>query len=147
VWSTVLARRISALALDGDNVYAGGIRGVFASTDGGANWSQTLVRSVASLAVDGEAVYAGTRGGGVFMSTDRGATWHPAGLRGKNVGELAVDSRSAAVYAGSFRGLYVSTNGGTSWRRLSAMPITALAIDPTDGTVHAGTAGGGVRDF
>jgi photosystem II stability/assembly factor-like uncharacterized protein len=146
-WAVVLQRRISALALDRDVVYAGGIRGVFRSTDGGATWSQTLVRSVASLAVDGANVYAGTRDGGVFKSADRGMTWHPTGLRRKNIGELAVDLRSAAVYAGSFRGLYVSTNAGTNWRRLSALPITAIAIDPADGTVHAGTAGGGVRDF
>src|SRR2546427_4268844 len=94
--------KITALAIDPQTpttLYAGTFdRGVFRSTDGGANWSVTGLTSayVTVLAVDPQTpsiVYAGTSGDGVFKSADGGGSWSAinTGLSNLYVADLTID--------------------------------------------------------
>jgi photosystem II stability/assembly factor-like uncharacterized protein len=98
-------------------------------------------------------LYAGTDGNGVYKSRDGGAHWKSAraGLPvGYSIYALAIDRRHR-LYAGGPGGLYVSTNGARSWKRIVAgmdrTSTAALALDRTRTVLYAGTGredGGGV---
>lgn len=154
---------INALVVDPQRprtIFAVTYGGLLKSSDGGRSWravniapTATLVDSLVIDPHDPETVYVGTEGG-VFKSTDGGATWQPAnaGLFGKEteqerndplagfVSVLVVDeSNSGTVYAASANGLFKSTNGGASWRRVGLRNVGTVVLDPTDPeTIYAG---------
>jgi hypothetical protein len=147
-------------------------RGLYKSVDAGRSWTLAtgaLDIDVNAVAVDPEnpsTLYVGTSGseGGVLKSTDGGSTWQAGstGLRwrvrsrsGKwttptmPVSALAIDPiDSATLYAVTARGVYRSTDAGTSWQPfndgLAGRDVMALALDATGRTVYAGTGDEGV---
>jgi photosystem II stability/assembly factor-like uncharacterized protein len=156
---------ISALVVDPQRprtIFAATYGGVLKSSDGGRSWwavnaAPTAIR-VDSFVIDPqdpEILYVGT-GGGVFKSTDGGASWHAtnAGLFGDEtaeernhrlvegyVGALAVDPRDPqTVYAAAWaNGLFKSTNGGASWRRVGPRDVGTVVLDPENPeTIYAG---------
>ncbi len=118
---------------------AGG--GVWSSTNNGSTWATNtdLQPDIAmgSVAVDPSntaAIFAGTGednecldcyyGDGILESTNSGSTWslsNPGGIfTGVDVSSLVVEPGASSlatttVLAGTSSGLYVSTNGGSSW--------------------------------
>jgi photosystem II stability/assembly factor-like uncharacterized protein len=160
------ASAIVALAVDPQNsgtVYAATMSdGVFKTMDGGTNWraanSGLTATGVDALAIHPQnpgTIYAA--GYGVYRSTDTGATWR-VGVWAQPgwVTTLAIDPQNpSTVYAGTLgdtdfgsAGVFKSTDGGTSWRRLISSTdtdsVNILAVDPQDpSTVYAGT---GLRD-
>ena len=96
--------------------------------EAGGEWTVTLslVGSAAQcLAVDprnSDCVYAGLRGGGVRRSDDAGSSWVDCALPEPDVYSLAVSAVDGAVYAGTEpSALFVSRDGGRSWRELEAL--------------------------
>ncbi len=84
-------------------------------------------------------------GDGVFKSTDAGATWRRVGLeRSEKIGRIAIDPRNSDVVwvaaqgplwsAGGDRGLYKTTDGGQTWRRVLDISentgVTEVVLDP-----------------
>jgi photosystem II stability/assembly factor-like uncharacterized protein len=158
------ASSISALVVDPQRprtIFAATDGSVLKSLDGGRSWAAvniaptaTLVGSLAIDPHDSETVYVGTEGG-ILKSRDGGATWRPAnaGLFGKEtvqerivdplvgyVSALVVDeSNSGTVYAARANGLFKSTNGGASWRRVGLRDVGTVVLDPEDPeTIYAG---------
>jgi photosystem II stability/assembly factor-like uncharacterized protein len=153
--------------------------GVFKSPDGGESWRSVTPRLAGpvrgALVVDPRAastVYVGT-GRGVFKSTDGGRSWRlrTAGMFDARtspdldwrLGEGFVTAlsinprRSSTVYAGSYFGLFKTSDGGRTWRpanrglnvtreirgqrRTFRRIIQALAIDPQEPrTLYIGTS-------
>src|SRR4051794_3845936 len=145
--------------------------GVWKSTDLGksftAAWPDDLTQTIGALAIapDGT-IYAGTGeagpgggsstygGTGVYRSRDGGASWQYIGLDATNrIGRIVVDPRdpqkifvagTGPLYQhGGGRGLYVSNNGGDTWKRVlvgdnDTTGAVDVAIDPRDSkTVYA----------
>lgn len=83
--------------------------------------------------------------GGVWRSTDEGATFTQLGLNDKNIWALRADPRDPQkLYAATFGdGLWVSTDGGTtwaSWRERIPLPmISDVAIDAVSGALYVTT--------
>jgi 20S proteasome alpha/beta subunit len=101
--------------------------------------------------------------GNVYRSNDKGATWtktafshvteSPNDLHRMNGQKMAVDPNNAnVVYVGTPQdGLFVTRDGGTSWQKISAVPvsaqdgsgqypgITGITFDPTSGTTGGKT--------
>jgi photosystem II stability/assembly factor-like uncharacterized protein len=132
-------------------IYAGTDDRVYKSGDAGASWQKVLTaRRVYAIVLDPKrpaTVYAGS-GGGVFKSTDAGRSW-----KARNVGlfpnetpdghslaegfvhAIVVNSRHPqTLYLGSQRGVYKSTDGARTWRRIRSAGlggvVSSLAIDP-----------------
>ncbi len=149
-----------------DSLYvAAASNGVWHSTDAGETftsvWPASFTHAMGALAItpDGT-LFAGTGetnpgggsitygGDGIYRSTDDGATWQRVGLTNSGtIGRIMVDPDNpdriwAAVSGNLFvpggeRGVYVSEDGGTTWRQSLAPPndvtgATDIAIDPSD---------------
>ena len=132
--------------------------GVWHSSDAGMRyrsvWPDDMTQAVGALAISKTGVlWAGTGeagpgggsitygGSGVYRSTDGGKTWKGMGLRGSDrIGRIVIDPRNEKVIwvaangplytPGGERGLYKTTDGGKSWKRmLKADTETAGAVD------------------
>lgn len=149
-----------------DTIYvAAATGGVWKSTDKGARftsiWPAANPQSMGALAITpsgtlfagtgeanpggGSITYGGT---GIYRSIDGGATWQLVGLTNSGaIGRIVVDPANAqhiftavagALYNhGGERGVYQSTDGGTSWTQVLAPDndttgAVDLAIDPTN---------------
>ncbi len=139
---------------DSQTIAAATTVGVFLSRDGGRSWTErmtgmTEVHIVVAIAQDPQHTqtwYAGTTGG-VYKSVDGLASWKKVnrGLipdqileasMALGVNVLAVDPQTPeTVYAGTTNGLFKTTNGAASWRRIGdTLPdqfVSWMAIDPT----------------
>jgi photosystem II stability/assembly factor-like uncharacterized protein/flagellar hook assembly protein FlgD len=146
--------------------------GVWRTLDGGIDWKPVLddiaVSAIGALAVAPSApeqVWAGTgetfyiraytaMGNGVYKSTDRGSTWKHSGLDDTGrISRIIVDPRDAdLVYVCALgsaygpqqqRGVFRTTDGGQSWKRLlfvnDQTGCSDMAISPADSkTLFAG---------
>jgi photosystem II stability/assembly factor-like uncharacterized protein len=134
---------------------AGG--GVFKTTDGGLNWKPIFaheetssIGAIAVAASNPSLVWVGTGeanirndvlpGAGVYLSTDAGKTWRSMGLQNVGqIGRIAVDPHDpdhVAVAAlghawgpNPDRGVFVTTDGGKSWRKSLYVDDHTGAID------------------
>jgi photosystem II stability/assembly factor-like uncharacterized protein len=134
---------------------------LYQSRNGGASWTRTafpaqLAGTLHALEVDPRSRgtwYAGIESdnpvvAGVYKTQDGGATWSLlAGLRGRSVWAMAIWPGDAEwMVAGTSDGVFLSGDGGASWRRISPesnrelRPVVALAFDPADRKIiYAGT--------
>ena len=137
---------VTGVAGDPRTYYAGGLGGLFKSSDGGVTWDSIFnhepVSSIGAIAVapsDANVVYAGTGepnlrndvafGDGMWRSADAGKTWQHVGLDESGaISQIAVDRSDPSrvfvavlgdVYkAGPQRGVYRTTDGGKTWERV-----------------------------
>lgn len=147
---------------------AGG--GVFRSTNNGTTWSPVFDRdgrstSIGDIAVapsDPGIVWVGTGepnnrqsstwGDGIYRSLDGGETWTHMGLRDTHhIGRVVVHPRDPnTVFVAALghlwgpnaeRGVYRTTDGGASWKKVlagdSVTGAVDLALDPDGRTVYA----------
>ncbi len=153
---------------DGNVIYAGGADGgVLKSTDGGVTWNMLTdhfpTLSVGDVTIDlnnpnivyvglGEANLAGDNydGDGLYKSVDGGATWTNIGLaQTKRIGRVAVHpSNSDIIFVAgagaqfstdSARGVYRTTDGGTTWGKVLYISDSTSAIDLRINPVHPDT--------
>jgi photosystem II stability/assembly factor-like uncharacterized protein len=149
--------RIDAVAgVPGDSAtyFAGGLGGLFRTTDGGISWKAVFdkktVTSIGAIAIapsNAKIVYIGTGepnmrndvafGDGVWRSSDGGTTWKHLGLDATaSIAQITVDPHDPnTVYvaavgdpfkASAERGLYKSSDGGKRWQKV-------LYVDDTTG--------------
>jgi photosystem II stability/assembly factor-like uncharacterized protein len=144
--------------------------GIWKTTNAGQTWEPIFdaqpIASIGAIAVaasDPDVIYAGTGeadmrsdisfGDGVYKSTDAGQTWKNIGLRdSRHIGRILVDPRNPGIvlvaalghaYGGNAeRGVFRSSDGGATWRKVLYKDENTgaidLAFDPGDPrTVYA----------
>ena len=138
--------------------YVGGADGgVWKSTNGGASFAPVFdgqdVASIGAITIDPhdtQTVWVGTgesnprndvtQGNGVYRTTDGGKTWtHPLALHNALVNNIVVDARDAkrvvvSVLGDPFaddadRGIYRTTDGGATWRKVLFVDARTGASD------------------
>ncbi|HPF10696.1 MAG TPA: T9SS type A sorting domain-containing protein [Flavobacteriaceae bacterium] len=133
--------------------------GVFKTTDAGASWTPIFDEiskpSIGDLAIapsNSQRIYVGTGeangsatdgayfGNGIYRSDNAGATWSHIGLeQSDHIGRIAVDptnpdrvfvAASGKLYGyNPERGIYRTTNGGTTWEQVLFVTDSTAAID------------------
>ncbi len=131
--------------------------GVFKSIDHGLSWKAIFdempVLTIGDIAVDPvnpDIIYVGTGeangghnnfpGGGVYKSLDGGGSWQFIGLEGTtSIGRILVNPQQheqvVVAAVGSYfspdtaRGLYISDNGGETWRKSLFVSDSCGAVD------------------
>lgn len=170
---TLVVRKLVLDLINRTTLYAGTVRGVFKTTDGGANWvpvnsglssGTQFGPDILALAIDPTnpaTLYAGALGSGAvaYKTINGGASWQRSdnGLRIEINGINALTpptsfainpAAPSTVYAGNGQGIFKSVDGGSVWSLMSegvsSRTVTALAIDPANpSTLFAGTNIGG----
>jgi hypothetical protein len=135
--------RIRAIAIDPttpSTVFIGSVGGgIWKSVNSGASWTpindfmaNLAISSIVFNPVTPSTMYAGTgegfynfgrlRGAGILASTDSGTTWSilpsTAGSDFHYVHRIAISANGAVMLAGTWQGLFRSTDGGASWTRV-----------------------------
>jgi hypothetical protein len=147
--------RVISLAVSNTNLFAGTDGGVFLSTNKGTNWTRIGIEfpnaNVTYLAISGTKLFAttlmdvgpGYSGGGFSMhySTNNGEQWIPFVIEGAYHLQ-AVAISGTRLFAGTYNGVFLSTDNGTSWTAsgLTDTSVYALAVSETN--LFAGTGYG-----
>jgi photosystem II stability/assembly factor-like uncharacterized protein len=149
-------------------IYAAvGPSGVWRSSNNGITWepvftkeSTVSVGDIALVPSDPKVIWVGsgeatcrnsvTIGDGVYKSTDGGTTWQNMGLREtRHISRIIVDSRNPdTVFVAAMghlwgpneeRGVFKTTDGGATWRRVLYLNADTgaadLALDPSDSRI------------
>jgi photosystem II stability/assembly factor-like uncharacterized protein len=131
--------------------HSGALGALYRSTDRGLTWTRNDswpadVRFIESVPAEPDTFLVVTLNGQVHRTQNAGRTWKVVnrGLPGGRViPALAVDPRSSrTAYASVLgqpstpQGIYKTTNGGDSWRRISPSQATRLTVD-AQGVVYA----------
>ncbi len=134
-----------------DFLFAATRGGVFRSTDNGENWTlqnegltDTVALSV-SASLEG-LVLVGTLEDGLFGSTDDGATWTRSGKGTVTDPVTAFGlNNDGTLFAGTFSGVYTSSDQGQSWTELPGTVTSSTSIGVSgSGFVFVGTFDSGV---
>ncbi len=158
------ARSFAAVPGQPNHIYLGSTHGwIYESFDRGSNWHRlalldpTEILVVDNLLVDAanpERIWASgwkpdrPNDGGLWVSLDGGVQWQAVqALQGQSIisfAQAASDPRM--LFAGTFLGVYRSTNAGADWQLISPPGskeihgVESLAVDPTNpDIVYAGT--------
>ena len=142
------ALSVHCLAIDPNNpkiIYAGTDKGLFKSNDGGWGWKKLSIFA-ANIAIDprnSEVVYADR-----YKSTNGGLSWSQIIQSAYHTFDVAVDGKSGILYyTGSIlseksRGLYRSSDGGVTWKKLLDQTVTVIVIDSRrPGRIYVGGEG------
>lgn len=143
---------------DPNIIYAGAaLGGIFKSIDGGQNWEAISdavpSQSVGDIAIDpnnSNIIYFGTgeanssgdsySGTGIYKSENAGSTWTFLGLpNSRHIGRIVIDSTDSDIIfvaamgtlfgVNSERGLYRTTDGGSSWEKVLYLNDSTGCID------------------
>ena len=139
---TVPTLFVSALSVDPaapSTIYAGGVGGIFKSTDSGWTWNSVSnglpfandasFHSILVNPADHLTLYAAQGWGSIYKSIDGGAHWNSIGSFDAHY--IVFDPSTAnGLYAGGENGLYKSLDGESQWTRISTLGGSAFAVDP-----------------
>ena len=150
---TSVVHEIKFVPGSSQHIFAATSMGVFETENSGETWTKRMdgmieVLMVVTVDVDPnqpQTLYAGTSGG-VYQSHDGAKTWRKVnnGLvppevlkasRALSVVKIKIDPHATdTVYTATLKGLFKTTNGGESWRRIGeALPdqfFSDLILDP-----------------
>ncbi len=143
--------RVNCLVIDSSNyLFAGTSRGLFRSSNGGAQWQVIYFNTneILSIVVDQiNRIFVSTANT-IWISTDNGVSWNVSagGLSGGSYYNLCVAPNSY-MYVRSGSGVFRSTDGGANWIAVnSGLPSTSVSslITTANNYIFAGISSQGV---
>jgi hypothetical protein len=131
-------------------LFAGASTGVYHSTNNGFSWTSLNgglpVLSIKSFVVSGSYIFAGGNNllsdSCLFKSSNNGNNWTATRLTNQTINALVVSNN--IIYAGTYNGIYVSTNQGTNWSLANngLTNQTIWSLTKSGNNVYAGTNNG-----
>jgi photosystem II stability/assembly factor-like uncharacterized protein len=151
-WELTLHKSIRGLALSGDTLIAGGLDGVYRSTDQGMTWDKIFtIKNVQSVAVDPNypnQIFAGTWHLG-YVTHNGGAAWHPIDkglINDSDFFSIILDKTDpSTVYIGACSGIYKGSDDGEQYKKLKTSKDarrTKVLFQVDKNTIYAGTTDG-----
>lgn len=134
---------IRSFTVNGTDLYAA-TYGVYKSTNNGLQWTQFnqgWYDLVFSIAVKEDTILASTKNTGIHLTSDNGANWNTINT-GLPLQVNAVTIVGTTFFAGTNDGLYISTNGGSSWS-ITSITNAIGSFTKVGNNVFAGGSGGG----
>lgn len=138
-------------AINGSNIFAGGLNGIFSSTNNGTTWTNVFPsHNVMLLVSNGSSLIAGTDSCKVFISTNNGSSWSQVNnglpIAPYSLRSLAISGSSIFASIMGF-GIYVTTNNGASWTLINnglPFPLSGPLLATSGSKIFAGTGNGTV---
>lgn len=133
--------RYTALAVDSSNIYFGCSGKIFkGAKDGGGNWQDITgtmtisTWSALSIVVQAGNIYVGAEYSGVYKSMDGGASWLninklPLPTPANNSWKM-IAGTSSNIYAVTYQGLFITTDGGQTWGSVSSSSFQDMLVYP-----------------
>ncbi|MBI5473372.1 MAG: T9SS type A sorting domain-containing protein [Ignavibacteriae bacterium] len=156
LWSSAGLADTAILSLSSveNNIFAGTLRRIYKTTNGGVTWTAASNglpprTAVSCFATAASSIFAGTDDG-IFRSMDLGATWLAmnTGLPRdtlQRIRLLSLVSIGSNIFAGTRQGIYISSDLGDSWQSItSGLSGDALIVYAI--TTHAADLVLGTRD-
>ncbi len=146
VWNTyatgICNGRVKSLAFSNNRVYAGSDRGIYRSTNNGANWTVSGLTNIeiSKILIYGGIIYTATPGG-VYKSIDDGLSWNLSGLYERNVFDIQVVG--GRIIAATDYGIFLSSDSGNNWEpRNDGFELipSVFSITVKDDYLYIGTA-------
>jgi photosystem II stability/assembly factor-like uncharacterized protein len=156
-WTNVsfIYSRVQALEVTPSGaILAGTEADVFRSTDGGATWTDTnsnalpLDFAVNLNGTSGVSLFVGGSPTGVQKATDDGVTWSGSSnslddVDVNSVGVVPNGSGGSNILAGTYSGIFISTNDGGYWQSVNANPMPLDYVVTSNGSGGHNVFGGG----
>lgn len=158
--TTLVDQHVWSIAIDPFNtgtLYAGAyFDDIYKSTDGGAAWSPTqfgmsIATSIVIDPANPSTLYAvNNLEDKIFKSENGGSTWSQTGFVGESPWPVAIDPfTTTTLFAGGARGVYKSTDAGTTFTLTSlgdlsqGAAVMAIVVDPLNpDVIYAGASAG-----
>jgi ligand-binding sensor domain-containing protein len=142
---------VTAMSVKTGNLLVAATNGIFLSTNSGTNWdsinTELPTKDIRAVLDANGTFFAATWGYGIVRSFNNGGNWATvnSGLTSKNI--QALWNSGDTIFAGGDHGVFISTNGGTTWQEefngLPRMPYNCMAI--TSGhNLYAGSKSAGI---
>ena len=136
---------------NGSSLFAGTFGGgIFRSDDNGFNWHSKNNRLrykdsyISSIIISGNSIFACSNLYGVFKSTNNGESWDNVNGIMKNRNVYCLFKSGGNIYAGTQKGIFMSTDSGDNWVPKGLTNINVNTIIQRDSVLFAGTDNSGV---
>jgi photosystem II stability/assembly factor-like uncharacterized protein len=146
----IAASLVRSLYVDQSLLIAGSQHSVLSvSSDRGSTWTRRVISSP-GREIDGIVVYEGqilaaTCGHGILRSSDGGSTWFPSNSGLQNLCTESIVRIDTNLFVGTWTGLYISRNGGSTWEIVLATEGTVYDVTKYDSDLLAASWGGVFR--
>jgi hypothetical protein len=139
---------VSALALSGSHIFAGGY-GLYHSADYGKTWAEADAgmddKNISSLAVSQGALFAGSSCGSLYVSTSNAANWKDVNLPGAGRNECLVYVLGRGnVFASVGEKKFLSPDNGATWQQADRGYPAINCVTIKGDTLFAGSFSGAI---
>lgn len=154
-WTTDLGLKgpfITALSVNGENVYAGTDHGkIYRSENAGKSWQLVNSTDMAGSGISGlkwvgSTLYASASGKGVIRSVNGGDSWTPINDGLDDMSVVTMAAIGTDLYVGTYgKGVFRWMADKRWWEPVGSLHLhQILSLVGLDGFLYAGTGGGGV---
>ena len=141
---------ITALSVIGKKIHVGTLRGeIFHSKNAGKSWklidSDVLGGLISDLKWVGSTLYATSWDNGVLRSTNDGNSWASLNDGLEDYSVMTIETDGTEFYIGTYyNGVFRWIENRNQWERMGSLRHRVDSLLIHDGTLYAGTGGGGV---
>lgn len=157
VWTSVntgLSNTIvTTLAVNGLDIFAGTLGGVYLLSNGDSVWVSVnngmTANKINSFSNVGNNLFAGSETAGIFLTTDNGNTWDAKNNGLSDLHIISMCTSGTSVYAGGYGSVHKTSDYGDNWSSTNAgIPFNEVNTIVASGTnVFIGTYSGVSRSF